>query len=550
MPISRRQFLGGSAALAATAAAVSSISTEFALSSSTSSAAAAPSLPVIALNRIAYGPRPGDVANVQSVGLQAYVDQQLEPGALNDADCDARIAARNLTTLNLSLTDLWTQYHALEDYSARLQPFREVRTATWLRAVYSKRQLQEVLVEFWHNHFNVSASSSSDIACVWPEYDRVIRRNCLGNFRTFLEAVAQSPSMLFYLDNASSRDGPANENYARELFELHTLGADHYYNSLYDNVDQIPRYSDGRPMGYIDQDVYEAADCFTGWTVANGGWNGVNNFPNTGVFLYHHDWHDRSPTKIVLSPNGRPNITDPTTPLGDGRRVLDLLATHPATAQHLCRKLCRRLVADEPPQTLVDKAVATWSANLTAPDQIKRVVRTIVLAPEFAAVWGGKVKRPFELVVSFLRATAAEFVPNENLHWTMLGTGYRLFEWPTPTGHPDTASAWLNSNVLQRLWNYPNVLMATWFDAARFNLSAQIPANVTTSTQIVDFWLGRLLGRDIAAADRSRLIDFMRQSRAADQPPVPEPSSSTTDLNDRINNLVTLIAMMPEFLQR
>jgi uncharacterized protein (DUF1800 family) len=510
-----------------------------------------PPLSVIALNRAAFGPVPGDIAALETMGFPAWVEQQLHPADLADTICDARIEARNFTTLGMTVRQLWTRYRSVHAWEEQTLPFREVRDATWIRAVYSRRQLQEVLVDFWHNHFNVSATSEEAIAAVFPDYDRVIRSNCFGNFRIFLEDIASSPAMLRYLSNMTSRDGPSNENYARELFELHTLGSDHYYNALYDNVSQVPRDTTGLPLGYIDMDIYEAADCFTGWTIANGAWDGESgDLPDTGEFLYYQPWHDDRFSKIVLSTDGRPNIIDPVTPLADGRRVLDILAAHPATADHLCRKLCRRLVADEPPQSLVDRAVATWSDNLKAPDQMRRVVRTILLAPEFAATWGAKTKRPLELFASFLRATAADFVPNDSLHWVMQGAGQRLFEWPTPNGHPDTAEAWINPNTLQHLWNAPLLLLSDWFKAANFDLPGQIPASAVTSTEIVDFWLGRMLGRPIAPADRTEIIDFLRQSRLPDEPPQPDPPTSTTDLPARIEQLVALIAMTPDYLQR
>lgn len=551
MLVSRRRFLSTSAAIGA-AVSVGAVPATPAHAASTpitlSNSAPAPAM--IALNRMAYGPRPADVERVRAMGLAAYIVEQLAPATIDDSACDQRLATRNYKTLNLSRTQLWTGYHDLPNWGDRLLPWREVRDATWIRAVYSKRQLQEVLVEFWHNHFNVHATSNSDIACTWPDYDRTLRKHSLGNFRALLEEVAKSTAMLLYLDNASSRDGPSNENYARELFELHTLGADHYYNNLYDDVNNIPRYPDGRPQGYIDQDIYEAADCFTGWTMENGAWNGGNgHFGNTGEFLYYHAWHDDRPTKVVLSPNGRPNIRTGTTPMADGRTVLDLLAGHPATAEHLCRKLCRRLVADNPPQALVERAAQTWLANVNADDQIARVVRTILESPEFLQ-WGDKIKRPFEYVASYLRITAAEFAPSDQLFWNMHPTGYRLFEWPTPNGHPDTAQAWLNPNTLLRTWNFATLLFEGWFGVATFALQKELPSNVTTSTQIVDYWLDRMLGRPVAAAHRTLLIDFLRSTRGPNEPPQPEPANDPGDLTTRINQLVALIARMPEYLER
>jgi uncharacterized protein (DUF1800 family) len=229
--------------------------------------------------------------------------------------------------------------------------------------------------------------------------------------------------------------------------------------------------------------------------------------------------------------------------------VLDLLAKHPATAKHVCRKLCRRLVADEPPQALVDRAAQVWLDNVAATDQIARVLRTIFTSPEFLH-WGDKTKRPFEYVASYLRVTNAEFTPGDHLFWSMGSTGYRLFEWPTPTGHPDTGDAWLNPNSLLRMWNFSTMLFEGWFGVAAFALQNEVPSNVTTSAQIVDYWLDRMLGRPVDAAHRTALIDFLRGSRGANEAPQPEPATNPDDLRARINNLIALIAMMPEYLER
>ncbi|MBA3470346.1 MAG: DUF1800 family protein, partial [Herpetosiphonaceae bacterium] len=297
---------------------------------------AIPEPAVIALNRMAYGPKPGDVARVRTMGLTAYVDEQLAPNAADDpvynqklADARLRISyaagttypavdeLRPLSTLTKSQAQLWElSSHAAA--AERIHPANEVRAATWLRARYSKWQLREVMSEFWHNHFNVNAYSDHKIAAMWPLYDReVIRANCMGNFRTLLEAVSTSVPMQYYLDNVSSKDGPANENFARELFELHTLGSDNYFNNLYDDWQAVPGASQGKPVGYIDQDVYEAARAFTGWTIENGAYTSPGNLPNTGLFRYYDAWNDNA-QKIVLATFLSANQG----PMAHGRKVL------------------------------------------------------------------------------------------------------------------------------------------------------------------------------------------------------------------------------------
>jgi uncharacterized protein (DUF1800 family) len=442
---------------------------------------------------------------------------------------------------NWGLAQLWplTKHPA---YQERIRPVEEVRAATLIRAVYSKWQLREVLVEFWHNHFNVDAYSDTRISATWPLYDRdVIRRHCLGNFRNMVRDVAKSIAMGFYLDNAFSRDGPANENYARELFELHTLGQENYLNHLYNRWRDVPGALEGNPIGYIDQDVYEAARAFTGWTIAHGQTiSGSLRLPDTGEFAYVDLWHDNAQKRVLafeIDPN-RP-------PLADGEDVIRLVSQHPGTARYICRKLCRRLLADDPPASLVNTLANIWLTNKDAPDQIARTVRALLLSDEFASTFGRKVKRPFEVVVSFLRATNAEVTPNRDLFWQLQEMGYRMFNWGPPTGHPEESAAWLSTNGMLRRWNIINQLQSTWLKAATFDLPGQTPPGLT-ARQIVEFWVGRLLAVPPPTSTMNRLIDLMRQNGSADAPP----TGSTDEIVDRIKSVVTLIAMTPEFQLR
>lgn len=576
MALSRRAFVRGSAATAALAATGCGHLSAETTADATYRAPEPPPLvqsnpgeqpppEVIALNRIAYGPRPGDVEQVRKIGLAAYVDEQLNPDDADDALCNQRLNAatlhiayegegdyaptdeqRLLTALSKPLGELWelTNWEIDIPWEERIRPLEEVRAATWIRAVYSKWQLREVLVEFWHNHFNVNAyNDDSAISATWPLYDRdVIRTHSLGNFRAFLEAVATSPAMMYYLNNATSKASPANENYARELFELHTLGAGNYLNDRYQHWRDVPGALEGKPIGYIDEDVYEAARAFTGWTIADGTETEGDTFPNTGEFYYYDGRHDNY-QKRVLGNEFDPNQP----PLVDGRKVLDLVAFHPGTAQHICTKLCRRFVADNPPETLVQRAVSTWIAAQQAPDQIKQTVRTILLSPEFAQTWGQKVKRPFEQVVSFLRATNADVTPNAGLWYLMAERGYQLFEWPAPNGHPDVAGYWLSSNVMLGRWNLLLALQSDWLEAAAFDLPGQMPPEITTSRQIVTFWVDRLLGQTVAEETFTWLLDFMAQG---DDPDAPPEGDDEDDLSARLSSLVALIGMTPEFQWR
>jgi uncharacterized protein (DUF1800 family) len=590
MTISRRRFLGSSAALT-TAAAVTT-ATKVAIDKprivEACQATLSAPLEVIALSRLAFGLGPDDVAAFQALGstpderLAAYVEQQLNPETIDDSACDARLAAarlkikydtineaRPLNTLTQQTAELWerTKYTSQMNWAERIRPYNEIRTATWLRAVYSKRQLFEVLTDFWHNHFNIHASSDVAIAATFPVYDRdVIRKNCLGNFRAFLEDVAKSTAMMHYLDNVSNRIAGGeggNENYARELFELHTLGSDNYLK-FYDDrraIGTIEYNGEKYARGYIDDDVYEASYCLTGWSIANGHWSRTD--PNNGTFYYDANWHFTG-RKTVLSIDGYPNIPSNQAPEKDGKDILDLLARHPGTARFLCTKLCRRLIADDPPSSIVDAAVATWMTHRDAPDQIKQVVRTIVLSNEFKTTWGRKVKRPLEAIWAYLRATRAELPVdvvsvdgNDNrggywggLFWNTDLSGHKLFGWNAPTGHPDIASHWANTNGMLKRWNLPHIVTQEWSGNVVIDLARQTNMN-DTCINIVDFWINRLCGYTITAAVRQELIAFMAQEGDPNQPPQPtskEPDWGKSEaLVDRLNSMVQLLAMCPDF---
>ncbi len=600
MSLSRRRFLSTVGAGAGAVGALELAGGWPAPAAAAPAAAGQPALAVIALNRMGYGPRKGDIAAFNALGasddarLQAYLEQQLSPGAIADTLCDARLQTARLTirydaysdpdpaksyparhealplsTLGQQLAALWPRAQGQAPYLAwaeRVRPADEVIVATWLRAVYSKRQLNEVLVEFWHNHFNVNVGADSAIAATFPLYDRLMRVHCLGNFRTLLEGVAKSQAMMYYLNNVTNKAGGGeggNENYARELFELHTLGSDSYLK-LYDDRDGVGTITyNGKTYarGYIDRDVYEAARCLSGWTLNDGHWEHPQ--PNDGTFLFYNNWHDNA-LKIVLGVTFNYNQG-----INDGLKLFTLLSEHPGTARHICAKLCRRLVADNPPAALVEAAVATWMANLSAPDQIRRVVRTIVLSSEFRSAWGQKIKRPFELVASYLRATGAELPadqvladPNAGDYWGSLlwnygQAGHQLFEWPTPTGYPDLASYWASTNGMLRRWNLPYLLVQPWGGNVALDLRAQTDADVPggSCVQIVDYWIGRLCGYAIDPAARAALIAFLAQSAQGgdpSQPPTPmngEPNTAEL-ISQRLAATVQLLAISPAFQLR
>jgi len=504
---------------------------------------AAPSPELIALTRMAFGPRGSDLADLTALGstsearVAAYVEQQLNPAALDDSECDARLAAQNFTTLNKPLAQLW-QDHVLKAniaWTERILPAAETHSATFIRAIYSKRQLVEVLADFWHNHFNVYGYDYWS-APVWVHYDRdVIRGNLLGNFRALLNAVATSPAMLYYLDNISNTSAGPNENFAREVFELHTLGAENYLGVVTDPA-SVPKDAEGRPIGYQDEDVYGATRAFTGWRLDAA----------TGGFFFDDGVHDKY-AKTVL------NVTIPSFKgVDDGATVLDLLAYHPGTARYLARKLCRRLISDNPPQSVVDAAAAVFYAQRFAPDQLSQVVRTILLSPEFRTTWGEKIKRPFEYAVSLLRAGGADYAPGDSFTWVYKRMGQPLFEWHPPNGYPDFKEDWSSTMPMLQRWRMCNWLIDSWKyggvdankDVLRMNLNAQMPVNFMTPETIVDFWASRILGRALPAEERTPIVNFMAAGRN------PTYELPAQDIVDRLRFMVALIFMAPSFQWR
>lgn len=509
---------------------------------------ALPSLGVIALTRAGFGPRPGDLEAFQSLGtsdnarLEAWVDQQLHPETLDDSAVQARLAAAGFTTLQKSREQLWQDHHIIagNDYNVRYQPIYQTQRAAYIRAIYSRRQLTEVLADFWHNHFNIYAPDYW-IGPLWVHYDRdIIRPHLLGNFRTMLEAVTKSFPMLHYLDLFVNTVVGPNENFARELFELHTLGAENYLGVR--DPEEVPLDASKRPIAYVDSDVYEATRALTGWTV---------DF-DLAAFKYSAQDHDRFRKEVLGHA-----LKQDQAPLKDGHDVLDLVATHPGTARHIARKLARRLIADNPPARVIEEAAQIFLENTSAPDQLLKVTRAILLAPEFRSTWGQKVKRPFEFTVGILRSLDADLSfafnhePSDYFVWLAGQSGQPLFHWLTPDGYPDVAEKWLGTNAMVGGWRTVNWLvnLKNWWSGKYilFDPIPVIPPDVRSPIEIVDFWIQRLLGRPLPEAARLEAIDFMARGR---DPEMKLPGFTDDIVRERIHGLLGLILMAPENLMR
>jgi uncharacterized protein (DUF1800 family) len=476
------------------------------------------------------------VERVEKMGIDAYIQAQLSPEKIDDAAAEKAIAP--LDTIKMQAPHLIDEYFAdirrflaqqrsdgdAADLKRRFgvdlpksrtakkpakQPqlslaelgkrdaircLGELQQAKILRAALSERQLNEVMVDFWSNHFNVDIRKDDCRALKVADDRDAIRPHVLGKFRDILGASAKSPAMLKYLDNAENavprersafektvievyvgyklgipvaglipdKEGP-NENYGREILELHTLGVD---------------------GGYTQKDVQEVARCFTGWGV-DGGY---------GAFEFKRERHDKAEKTVlgVKIPAGGG--------IKDGEKVLDILARHPSTARFISRKLCQRFVADDPPVALVDRAAKVFTES---DGDIRRVVETIVTSPEFFSpkAFRAKIKSPFEYAVSAVRATGAHFISapppmdkargtiegaatlgygNENLaklkkktlNWSVYEMGEPLFACAAPTGYPETSSKWVSPGALIDRLNFAIALTEQNVSDVRFDPAA------------------------------------------------------------------------------
>jgi uncharacterized protein (DUF1800 family) len=441
------------------------------------------------LNRAAYGPRPGEAATVARMPRRDWVAAQLAapPG---DAALEAHLARmtlpiryvagpgeqmveedRPLTALAMTQAQRW----ALGDnrrpiaWPERERPRLELIAATIARKVLAPYQLRERLVEFWHDHFSVAAQSSIQASVCLPEHDDRIRRHALGNFSELLEAMATSPAMLVYLNNRSSRAGAPNENFARELMELHTLGAAAYHPQAR-GWREVPGATEGRPTGYHDGDVWEAARAFTGWTLAAGQRvDAAQVLPPAGAFAYVERWHDGYQKRVLA------RELPPFAPaMADGRAVLAACAAHPATARHVATKLARFLVGEAPPAAAIARAEASFLRHRDAPDQIARTVAALLDGPEATDPAQGRMRRPLDVVAAAARGLAIPILPKPPLFEDMGRAGQALFAWPAPDGQPVTAAPYLGAGALRARWSLLLGLAQDWWRTGASPLAAAL----------------------------------------------------------------------------
>ncbi len=577
------------------------------------------------LNRLAFGSRPGDVEKVKAIGLNKFIEQQLNPNSLDDSTAEAKL--RNFDVLKLSTDELFSKYPApaallqlvaqnngmkpkelkaeraeakqekkdakaekqsgempaqprpqanSEEamYQAQIQEMyqkynlgrpqqisQQLNASRILRAVYSEKQLNEVMVDFWSNHFNVFANKQS-VRWFLPEYDRdVIRPNALGNFKDLLMATAKSPAMLYYLDNFQSvaeaqpqeleqqkkrlqqiKNNPQarerfkqnqnltdeqvderikqmeqrmqgnrrglNENYAREIMELHTLGVD---------------------GGYTQKDIQEVAKAFTGWTITDP--RGYRNAANvtgradqirnqqerqmglpanteSGKFVFLNQIHDKGDKMILGQKVNEGGIND-------GLKVIEMLANHPSTAKFIARKLAVKFVNDNPSEALVGRVADAFTKSN---GDIKTTLRALFTDAEFYAPenYRAKIKTPFEVVISGIRTIGAE--TNGMAIQQMLGKmGEQLYNWQAPTGYPDTAEDWVNTGALLERMNFAVSLASNRIPGTRVDLAKLGTASSGDKVKLLDSYVAVVLNNEVSDATKSSLLKQLDQ-------PLPEVS--------------------------
>lgn len=487
---------------------------------------------ITTLNRIAFGPRPGDFERVQAMGIDAYIEEQLAPEKIDDSPLEQKIAQMypTISKSNAELLRDYPQppqvttqervYRAFRAEEEGIKPYTppgpndvitDLQEATMTRAIFSQRQLKEVLVDFWSNHFSIYQPKND---CRWfktTDDREVIRKYAFGKFGDLLLASAQSPAMLEYLDNRLNVKGVPNENYAREIMELHTLGVD---------------------GGYTQKDVSELARALTGWGIKppKRGIGNTIDYTDSGVFMFNPNQHD----------NGAKQILGINLPAGgginDALKIIDALAHHPSTAQFVSRKLARRFVSDTPSDALVARAAQAFTQT---DGDIRAILGTILHSDEFKNSFAQKIKQPFELIVSGLRALDAQLDDTRAVSLVLRAMGQGLFLHLTPDGYPDSGSAWVNTGALLARWNYSLLLGANRMPRGKIDLpSAMKNAHAKSVSQVVDFWINYLLHRTIPDADRQKLLAAMNSNAAANFTPALVPE------------LVALILASPHFQYR
>ncbi len=502
MQASRRAFLGGGNAAVGNQVAPSKAEVQAKLGA----ALPAPDATFLLQSRTGFGVRQDQLARGRVVGTDAWLEEQLAPETLADGGLEAALATA-LPSLGYSLPQLLAY---TSPPNPRYRAAADTITATYVRQLLSPRQLYECMVEFWTNHFNIDLGDAA-LAYYKPWDDReVVRRHALGNFRELLHASARSPAMLYYLDNFANVASGPNENYARELMELHTLGIG---------------------GGYTESDVKEVARCFTGWTIPRAMEGSLTGFVFRGQF---HDNGNKRVLGVDIAAGGGEQ---------DGSRVLDVLAAHPSTARLIATKLVRRFVADSPPAALVDAVAAEFTRTQ---GDIKSILRVLFRSAEFAASVDQKFKRPAEFIISALRAVRSNSAAGvlRGISVQLEALSHTTFGWPAPNGYPDVRGYWLNTGATLARWNAAALIAEQGFaPGSGVSLAALIAPARTVRAALAQLE-SNVLMRPLAASDRALLLAFGADGGSPDKPLNPGV------LLDRCRDLLGLLLSSAYFMSR
>ncbi len=442
------------------------------------------------LRRMTFGPTPEMIEQAKRIGLAAFIEEQLAPDSIPDAETDALV--QRFSTLTMTPAERLR-------LDRKGQPVQELIAATLLRQWRSQRQLYEMMVDFWSNHFSIFIGK--DLCRVLKTDDdlKVIRPNALGKFKDLLVASAHSPAMLIFLDNAESRAEAPNENYARELMELHTVSVN---------------------AGYTQDDVSQVARVLTGWSIT--GPRGLLAEP--GQFVFKPAIHDKTEKHVMgltLAPGGE----------DEGDQLLDMLAHHPGTAGFISMKLARRFIADHPDQAAVDSLAQVFTAS---EGDTRQVLRALFASDAFKSSVGQKFKRPLEFFLSALRLTGTTFNQRpKQLQDHLRLLGQVPFTWQPPNGFPDAAGFWATTSGLLERWNFGLLLTSGQIDGARLDMQS-LTKDAASAADAVDVLSIRFLGAPLPPDARSILVDF----------------ASTGDLGGNIPSVAGLILGSPHFQVR
>lgn len=553
------------------------------------------------LDRLTFGAKLNEINAFNNLGgnddarLGAWLDEQLDWSSIDDSAFENRVANANYRTLDKTLVRQWTDHHV--NNNDRDRPAEEMERLMVARALYSRRQLLESLADFWHNHFNVylydfyaqSSFVSWDRDVIRPPVAGHPRRpgkedgHMLGNFRQMLELSSQHVAMNYYLDNYINEEGNPNENYAREVMELHTLGAENYIPL--GDPGSIPRSNIPMPWGpnksdvmvsiadsYVDEDVYSAMRMLTGWRVKDSDNRDSADNKDTGEPFFYAPWHDEF-EKTILGHKWSNFSGSPR----DIKEFFDLIAYHPGTARHIAGKLCRRFISPNPSQSVINAVADTFYQHRYAPDQLERTYRTLLTSSDFKSSnnWSTILRRPMEAIIAALRVCNTTWFPEpgDPHSWSIISfymgrAGHRPFYRRTPDGFPQEEEPWLGSNSLLYVLRGMD-----WICDRDYGGEYVLPIRDLTEgagpgalpdfspNNLATFWLRRILGYTPNDGWEGKRVHKSMRDLMRSHPNDPSlwPSDSPLpNLNDdwptyfheRLRGMVKLALTSPDFLYR